>query len=44
MWEVSMSVVAQQDAYVGDVVNLKHPRNGSSLVGKVTAQGEVDLR
>lgn len=44
MWEVSMSVVAQADAYIGDTVNLKHPKNNTNLVGTVTGQGEVDLR
>jgi flagella basal body P-ring formation protein FlgA len=44
MWEVSVSVIAQQDAYIGDVVNLKHPKNGTQLAGKVVGQGEVELR
>lgn len=44
IWEVSMSVIAQQDAYIGDVVNLKHPKNNTTLVGQVTGQGEVELR
>lgn len=44
MWEVSINVVAQQDAYIGDTVNLKHPKNNTTLVGLVTGQGEVELR
>ena len=43
-WEVSLSVVAQQDAYIGDIVNLKHPKTNTTLVGQVTGQGEVELR
>lgn len=43
-WEVSMSVVAQQDAVVGDTINLKNPKTNSSLMGVVTGQGEVELR
>lgn len=44
IWEVSMNVVAQQDAFVGDIVNLKHPKTNTPIVGQVTAQGEVELR
>jgi flagella basal body P-ring formation protein FlgA len=43
-WEVSISVIAQQDAFIGDVINLKHPKTNTALVGKVTGQGEVELR
>lgn len=43
-WEVSISVVAQQDAFIGDVINLKHPKTNTALVGFVTGQGEVELR
>jgi flagella basal body P-ring formation protein FlgA len=43
-WEVSISVIAQQDAFVGDIINLKHPKTNTVLVGKVTGQGEVELR
>ncbi len=44
LWEVSMSVIAQADAYVGDTVNLKSLKSNTVLVGLVTGQGEVDLR
>lgn len=44
LWEVSMTVVAQQDAVIGDVINLKNPRTNSVLVGQVTGLGEVELR
>jgi hypothetical protein len=37
-------VIAQQDAFVGDIINLKHPKTNTVLVGKVTGQGEVELR
>lgn len=43
-WEVSLSVVAQQDAFIGDVVNLKNPKTNSTLMGEVVGQGEVELR
>src|SRR6185312_11684951 len=39
-WEVSMSVVAQQDGFVGDVISLKNPRSNTMLMGQVTAPGE----
>lgn len=44
IWEVSLNVVAQQDAYVGDVVNLKNPKTGAMLMGEVVGQGEVELK
>lgn len=44
IWEISMNVVAQQDAFIGDIVNLKHPKTNTPIVGQVTAQGEVELR
>lgn len=44
MWEISLQVQAQADAYVGDVVNMKHPRTNAALVGQVTGKGEVELR
>lgn len=43
-WEVSMSLVSQQDAYLGDVVTLKNAKTGNSLTGEVVAPGEVELR
>ncbi len=43
-WEISMGVIAQQDAYIGDVINLKNPRTNNILMGQVTGQGEVELR
>lgn len=44
VWEVSMRVIAQQDAFIGDVINLKNPKTNNTLVGQVTGQGEVELR
>lgn len=44
LWEVSMTVVAQQDAVVGDIINLKNPKTNGVIVGLVTGQGEVELR
>ncbi len=44
MWEVSMMVVAQQDAVIGDIINLKNPKTNNILVGQVTGLGEVELR
>jgi len=43
-WEITMSVIAQQDAFMGDVVSLKNPKTGNVLMGTVVAQGEVELR
>ncbi|MGZ3722859.1 MAG: flagellar basal body P-ring formation chaperone FlgA, partial [Bdellovibrionales bacterium] len=43
-WEVTMSMVAQQDAFIGDVINLKNPKNNNILMGQVTGRGEVELR
>lgn len=43
-WEVSMSVVAQQDAFVGDVINLKNPKTNNILMGQVVGQGQAELR
>lgn len=43
-WEVSISVVAQQDAFIGDVVTLKNPKTNAVFVGEVKGQGEVVLR
>jgi flagella basal body P-ring formation protein FlgA len=39
-----MSVVAQQDAMIGDVINLKNPKTNNLLTGQVTGFGEVELR
>ncbi len=44
IWEVSMTVTAQADAYVGDMLNMKHPKTNVALMGMVTAPGEVELR
>ncbi len=44
LWEVSMTFVAQQDAVVGDVINLKNPKTNNVLTGQVTGFGEVELR
>lgn len=43
-WEVSMTFVAQQDAVIGDVINLKNPKTNNVLTGQVTGFGEVELR
>lgn len=43
-WEVSMVLVAQQDAVVGDTINLRNPKTNSNMVGHVTGLGEVELR
>lgn len=43
-WEVSLSVIAQQDGYVGDVINFKNPKTNNILVGEVVGQDEVVLR
>jgi flagella basal body P-ring formation protein FlgA len=43
-WEVTVSMVAQQDAFIGDVINLKNPKTNNILMGQVTGRGEVELR
>jgi len=43
-WEVTISAIAQQDAFIGDVINLKSPKSNNILVGRVTGQGEAELR
>ena len=43
-WEVTMSMLAQQDAFIGDVINLKNPKTNNILMGQVTGRGEVELR
>jgi len=43
-WEVTMNAVAQEDGFVGDVINLKNAKSNAVLMGQVTGQGEVDLR
>lgn len=43
-WEITMSVIAQADAFVGDVVSLKNPKTNNVLMGTVVAQGEVELK
>jgi flagella basal body P-ring formation protein FlgA len=43
-WEVSLNMVAQQDAAVGDTVNLKNPKTNNMLIGEVVGQGEVEIR
>lgn len=44
LWEVTLNMVAQQDAFVGDVINLKNPKTNNTLMGQVTGRGEVELR
>ncbi len=44
LWEVSLRAVAQQDADIGDVINLKNPQSNTTLMGEVVGQGEVELR
>lgn len=43
-WEVSMNLISQQDAFLGDIVNLRNPKTNTAMVGEVTGQGEVELR
>lgn len=43
-WEVSLTVVAQQDGYIGDIINFKNPKTNNVLVGEVVGQDEVVLR
>ncbi|NJL26082.1 MAG: flagellar basal body P-ring formation protein FlgA, partial [Calothrix sp. SM1_5_4] len=43
-WEVSLGVIAQQDAFIGDVVNFKNPKTNSLLTGLVVGSGAVELK
>lgn len=43
-WEISLSAVAQQDGYIGDVVQLKNSKTNTPLTGRVVSQGEVRLQ
>jgi flagella basal body P-ring formation protein FlgA len=43
-WEVTTNMIAQSDGFIGDSINLKHPKSNTVLVGLVTGQGEVDLK
>jgi flagella basal body P-ring formation protein FlgA len=43
-WEISLNMIAQQDAYIGDVINLKNPKTNNILMGQVVGRGEVELR
>ncbi len=43
-WEVSLSAIAQEDGFIGDVINLKNMKSNTLLMGHVTNPGEVELR
>lgn len=43
-WEVSLTVIADRDAFIGDTISLKNPKTNSTVVGQVTARGEVELK
>ncbi len=43
-WEVTLSLIADRDAFIGDVINMKNPKTSSVIVGRVTGRGEVDLQ
>jgi len=43
-WEVSINAVAQQDAYIGDVITLKNIKTNSALIGQVVGAGEAVLQ
>lgn len=43
-WEVSLALKAQQDAYIGDSIQLRHPTTNHTVSGVVVAPGEVELR
>src|SRR5262249_1435069 len=44
IWEVSLNAIAQQDAFIGDVIHLKNPKTNSLLMGQVTGRDEAELR
>jgi flagella basal body P-ring formation protein FlgA len=43
-WEVSIGVIAPQDAVVGDVLNFKNTRTNATVVGRVTAPGQAEIQ
>jgi len=43
-WEVWLSVVAQQDAAVGDVIEFKNPKTNGTFLGEVVGPARVELR
>jgi flagella basal body P-ring formation protein FlgA len=43
-FEVTLNAVAQQDAFIGDVVSLKNSKTNRLLTGEVVGQGEVELK
>jgi flagella basal body P-ring formation protein FlgA len=43
-WEVTMNAVAQEDGFVGDMINLKTAKSNTTLVGEITGHGEADIK
>lgn len=43
-WEVTMNAVAQEDGFIGDVINLKNTKSNATLVGQITGHGEADAK
>ena len=43
-WEVSLSVVAPQDGFVGDVINFKNTKTNNVVIGRVTGPGQAEIQ
>lgn len=43
-FDVTLNAVAQQDAFIGDIVSLKNAKTNTTLTGEVVGQGEVELK
>ena len=43
-WEISLGVIAPQDAFVGDVVNFKNARTNALVIGRVTGPGQAEIQ
>lgn len=43
-WQVTLGLIAQQDAHIGDTITFKNPKTNSVISGQVVGRGEVELR
>ncbi len=44
LWQITSQALAEQDGFIGDRINLRHPRTQALLSGVVVADGEVELK
>ena len=43
-WQVTVNAIMEDDGFIGDTVNLRNPQTNRKLTGRVTGQGEVEVR